>query len=97
MGPEPKKIYWIFWNRLCAKVRSSFVEHNRLDRTLLRIAAGLRWVIGSQKKYKVIIMVGERVLGSHPWDQRLDSAKQHGKISSGNLIHLADSVVLDLI
>jgi hypothetical protein len=28
-------------------------------------------------KYKIIFMVGERVLGSHPWDQALDSAKQH--------------------
>ena len=77
--------------------RSSSVEHNRLDWTLHRIAAGLRWAIGSQMKYKIIFMVEERVLGSHPWDQALDSAKQHGKISFGNLIRLADSLVLDLI
>ena len=28
-------------------------------------------------KYKVIFMVGERVLGSHTWVIGLDSAKQH--------------------
>ena len=28
-------------------------------------------------KYNVIFMVGERVLGSHPWVIGLDSAKQH--------------------
>ena len=29
-------------------------------------------------KYKVSFIVGEKVLGSHPWEQALDSAKQHG-------------------
>ena len=28
-------------------------------------------------KYKVIFMVGEKVLGSHTWVIGLDSAKQH--------------------
>ena len=28
-------------------------------------------------KYKVVFMVREKVLGSHSWDQALDSAKQH--------------------
>jgi len=29
-------------------------------------------------KYKISFIMGERVLGSHPWEQALDSAKQHG-------------------
>ena len=32
---------------------------------------------GSRMKYKVIFMVGEKVLGSHTWVIGLDSAKEH--------------------
>ena len=57
--------------------RTSVVDLIRSDWLVPHIAASLTRTMGSQMKYKVIFMVGEKVLGSHTWVIGLDSAKQH--------------------
>ena len=58
--------------------RSYLVELLRPNGPVPRFAVNLTRTMGPLMKYKVIFIVGERVLGSHTWLIGLDSAKQHG-------------------